>query len=89
MREYPLVSRYMRLFPEERTAIVDALNELSHGVFVDSEAAGLWRAHYLASLLQALADPKSLLSRIGPEIVYKAPQVKVCLRFDVNTGQEG
>jgi hypothetical protein len=29
---------------------VDALNDLSHGVFVDPGAAALWREHYLASL---------------------------------------
>ena len=50
-----LVTRYMRLFPEERTAIVDALNDLSHGVFVDPAAAAMWREHYLASLRLDLA----------------------------------
>jgi hypothetical protein len=34
---------------------VDALNDLSHGVFVDPGAAGLWREHYLASLRLDLA----------------------------------
>lgn len=50
-----LVTRYMRLFPEERAAAVDALNDLSHGVFVDAGAAALWRDHYLASLRLDLA----------------------------------
>jgi hypothetical protein len=45
-----LVTHYMRLYPEERGQIVDALNDLSHGVFVDPGAAALWREHYLASL---------------------------------------
>jgi len=45
-----LVTHYMRLFPEDRNAIVDALNDLSHGVFVDAGAAAMWREHYLASL---------------------------------------
>lgn len=45
-----LVTQYTRLYPEERTAVVDALNDLSHGVFVDPAAAALWREHYLASL---------------------------------------
>jgi hypothetical protein len=40
----------MRLYPGERAAIVDALNDLSHGVFVDAGAGALWREHYLASL---------------------------------------
>jgi hypothetical protein len=45
-----LVAEYMKLFPEEKTAIVDALNDTSHGVFVDPAALGLWRDHYLAAL---------------------------------------
>ena len=45
-----LVTQYMRLFPEERAEIADALNDLSHGVFVDPGAGALWREHYLASL---------------------------------------
>ena len=45
-----LVTAYMRLYPDERATIVDALNDLSHGVFVDPGAGALWREHYLASL---------------------------------------
>jgi len=45
-----LVTEYMKQFPDEKAAIVDALNDLSHGVFVDPEAAKLWREHYLATL---------------------------------------
>jgi hypothetical protein len=45
-----LVTQYMRLFPDERAEIVDALNDLSHGVFVDPGAGALWREHYLASV---------------------------------------
>jgi hypothetical protein len=45
-----LVTAYMRLYPDERATIVDALNDLSHGVFVDPGAGELWREHYLASL---------------------------------------
>jgi hypothetical protein len=45
-----LVTAYMRLFPEELGEIVDALDDLSHGVFVDASAAAMWREHYLASL---------------------------------------
>src|ERR1017187_7322315 len=44
------VTQYMRLYPEERAEIVDALNDLSHGVFVDPGASALWQEHYLASL---------------------------------------
>ena len=45
-----LVTRYARMFPEEKTVIFDALNDFSHGVFVDPGAASLWRDHYLAAL---------------------------------------
>lgn len=45
-----LTAEYMKQFPEERTAIVDALNDSSHGVFVDPAALGLWKDHYLAAL---------------------------------------
>ncbi|HUJ21266.1 MAG TPA: hypothetical protein VLX58_07075 [Bryobacteraceae bacterium] len=44
------VLQYMRLFPDEKNAIIDALDDLSHGVFVDADAARLWREHYLAAL---------------------------------------
>jgi hypothetical protein len=113
-----LVSEYMRQFPDEKTAIVDALNDLSHGVFVDPAAAGLWKDHYLATLRldqqkmnvqainaarkkwreQALADPKILYSRLGPEIPCTVPGTKVRIaafeedqpvRFDVNTVPPG
>ncbi len=40
----------MKLFPDQKAAIVDGLNDLSHGVFVDPSAARLWREHYLATL---------------------------------------
>ena len=45
-----LIVEYMKLFPEEKTAIVDALNDTSHGVFVDPAALALWKDHYLAAL---------------------------------------
>ena len=44
------VSTYMKQFPEQKPAMADALNDLSHGVFVDSDAARLWKEHYLATL---------------------------------------
>jgi len=50
-----LVTHYMRLYPDDRTAIVDALNDLSHGVFVDAGAGAMWRDHYLASVRLDLA----------------------------------
>jgi hypothetical protein len=45
-----VVTEYMKLFPAEKAAIVDALDDTSHGVFVDAAAASLWREHYLAAL---------------------------------------
>ena len=44
------VRTYMKVFPDEKSTIVSALNELSHGAFVDPNAATLWRSHYLAAL---------------------------------------
>ena len=44
------VIAHIEQFPDQKTAIIDALNDLSHGVFVDSSAAALWREHYLAAL---------------------------------------
>jgi Type II secretion system (T2SS), protein K len=44
------VIEYMKLFPAEKTAIVDVLDDLSHGVFVDPDARRLWREHYLGAL---------------------------------------
>ena len=44
------VLAYMQQFPAEKAAIADALNDLSHGVFVDAGAASLWKHHYLAAL---------------------------------------
>jgi len=45
-----IVTAYMKLFPDEKAAIVDALNDTSHGVFIDPAAASLWKEHYLACL---------------------------------------
>jgi hypothetical protein len=45
-----LVTEYMKLFPEDKTAIADALDDTSHGVFVDPAAPALWKEHYLAAL---------------------------------------
>lgn len=44
------VETYMQKFPSEAGEIVDVLMDLSHGVFVDHQAAGLWRDHYLGAL---------------------------------------
>jgi hypothetical protein len=44
------VVEYGKQFPDQKGAMVDALLDLSHGVFVDAAAAALWRDHYLATL---------------------------------------
>jgi DNA uptake protein ComE-like DNA-binding protein len=44
------VTAYMRQFPEQKAALADALNDLSHGGFVDADAGRLWKEHYLATL---------------------------------------
>ena len=113
-----LIAEYMKLFPDEKTAVVDALNDTSHGVFVDPAALGLWKDHYMAALEvdvaklnregimaarkrwreQVLADPRVLLSRLGPELPCELPSRKVriaafgedmTVRFDLNTVQPG
>ena len=50
------VETYLRKFPDEASDIVDVLLDLSHGVFVDSNAAHLWREHYLGALRLDLAE---------------------------------
>ena len=44
------VEAYIRKFPAEASEVIDVLLDLSHGVFVDREAAALWHAHYLGAL---------------------------------------
>jgi hypothetical protein len=44
------VATYMRLFSDDAGEIVEVLNDLSHGVFVDADAVALWREYYLAAL---------------------------------------
>ncbi len=44
------VEGYGRLYPAEWREVVDVLLDLSRGVFVDPDAAAMWRAHYLAAL---------------------------------------
>jgi len=41
---------YIQLFPDEKAEVIGAFHDLTHGVFVDPEAAALWRKHYLAAL---------------------------------------
>jgi DNA uptake protein ComE-like DNA-binding protein len=41
---------YMKQFPDQKAALADAINDSSHGVFMDGDAARLWKDHYLAAL---------------------------------------
>jgi hypothetical protein len=45
-----LLTTYRRVYPAESTELLDVLLDLSHGVFVDPDAAALWRDHYLAAV---------------------------------------
>ncbi|MEW6252386.1 MAG: hypothetical protein AB1716_17240, partial [Planctomycetota bacterium] len=49
------VETYMRLYPDESGEVVDVVLDLSHGVFVDAEAAALWREYYEAAVRLDLA----------------------------------
>ena len=50
------VETYIHKFPAEAGEVVDVLLDLSHGVFVDKSAEGLWRAHYLGALRLDMAE---------------------------------
>ncbi len=51
-----LVTAHMKAFPDQKTELIDILNDLSHGVFVDPGAPAMWREHYLAALRLDLAN---------------------------------
>jgi hypothetical protein len=44
------VESYRQLYPTEAGELLDVFLDLTHGVFVDPDAASLWREHYLAAL---------------------------------------
>jgi len=50
------VEAYTDLYPTEAPEVIDVLLDLSHGVFVDRQAAELWREHYLGALRLDLAE---------------------------------
>jgi len=59
---------FMRKYPSEAGEMADVLLDLSHGVFVDSRASGLWREHYLGALRLDLAErDNEKLNRIRSE----------------------
>ncbi len=53
------VEEFVKRYPKEAKEILDVFLDLSHGVFVDSHAATLWRDHYLAALSFDLAEAKN------------------------------
>jgi len=44
------LEEYGNLYPSEWREVLDVFLDLSRGVFVDPDAAEMWRAHYLAAL---------------------------------------
>jgi hypothetical protein len=88
-RAYPLekdaphllhfVESYLRLYPNEAGEIVDVLLDLSHGVFVDADAAALWQELYLGALrldLKQLPFDRIQAQRARwREAILKDPQI--------------
>jgi len=85
------VEEYAKRYPEEEAKeILDVLLDLSHGVFVDKDAAKMWHDHYLASLQFNMAEAKNEAietarerwrsdARKDPRILYSliGPQLRV------------
>jgi hypothetical protein len=53
------VEAYQRTSPSDASEVIDVLLDLSHGVFVDHQAASLWRQHYLGALHLDLAERRN------------------------------
>ena len=49
------LERYGQVYPSEWREVLDVFLDLSRGVFVDPDAAAMWRTHYLAALALDLA----------------------------------
>ncbi len=73
------VETFMHLYPSDAAEMVDVLTDLSHGVFVDAEAATLWRDFYFAALnldVRNLPTERINKARRGwREAVLKDPKV--------------
>jgi hypothetical protein len=50
------VETYMHRYPSEAKEIADVFLDLSHGVFVDRNAAKIWKDHYLGALKLDMAE---------------------------------
>jgi Type II secretion system (T2SS), protein K len=53
------IEHYLKKFPDEGKEVLDVFLDLSHGVFLDRNAARLWHDHYLAALRLDLAEKKN------------------------------
>ena len=53
------IENYLSKFPDEGKEVLDVFSDLSHGVFVDKNAAKLWRDHYLAALHLDIAETEN------------------------------
>lgn len=54
-----VVEESMNRYPDQAKETADVLLDLSHGVFVDPDAAKLWHDHYLGSLHFDVAEAKN------------------------------
>ena len=53
------VENYLSKFPDEGKEVMDVFLDLCHGVFVDKNAAKLWRDHYLGALHLDIAEKEN------------------------------
>lgn len=53
------VANYLSKYPDEGKEVLDVFLDLSHGVFVDKNAAKLWHDHYLGALHLDLAEKEN------------------------------
>jgi hypothetical protein len=53
------VENYLSKYPDEGKEVLDVFLDLSHGVFVDKNAAKLWHDHYLGSLHLDIAEKEN------------------------------
>jgi len=86
---------YRKLYPQEAPDIIEALLELSHGVFVDQQASAIWRDHYLGALRLDMSERynKSILDSLSrwradaledPRVLYSClgPQIRCAVPED-------
>ncbi|HEY7160176.1 MAG TPA: hypothetical protein VH815_02910, partial [Acidobacteriota bacterium] len=53
------VENYLKKYPDEGREVLDVFLDLSHGVFVDKNAAKLWHDHYLGALHLDIAEKEN------------------------------